>query len=98
MAFSWNLSSNSGMSAQGGTGELQAHRSTAPTGEISALRAAQSGTGFENPPPLAISSNLLKFLKCMDLKLVGLGLGCVPFHSGWELVEWVPKSVDLGEN
>jgi len=22
----------------------------------------------------------------------------VPFHSGWELVEWVPKSVDLGEN
>jgi len=22
----------------------------------------------------------------------------VSFHSGWELVEWVPKSVDLGEN
>ena len=34
----------------------------------------------------------------MDLKSVGLGLGCVSFHSGWELVEWVSKSVDLGEN
>ena len=20
------------------------------------------------------------------------------FHSGWELIEWVPKSVDLGQN
>jgi len=86
------------MSAKGETRELQTCRSTAPTGEIPALRAAQSGTGFENPPPLAISSNLLKFLKCMNLKSVGLGLGCVPFHSEWELVEWVPKSVDLGEN
>jgi len=34
----------------------------------------------------------------MDLKSVGLGLGCVPFHSGWELVECRPKLVDLGEN
>jgi len=34
----------------------------------------------------------------MDLKSVDLGLGCVSFHSGWELVEWVPKSVDLGKN
>jgi len=34
----------------------------------------------------------------MDLKSVGLGLGCVLFHSGWELVEWVSKSIDLGEN
>jgi len=34
----------------------------------------------------------------MDLKLVGLGLSCVPFHSGRELIEWVSKSVNLGQN
>jgi len=56
------------------------------------------GTEFETLPPLAISSNLLQFLKCMDLKSVGIGLDCVPFHSGWELVKWAPKSVELGEN
>ena len=33
----------------------------------------------------------------MDLKLVGLGLDSVPFHNGWELVEWVPKLFELGE-
>jgi len=32
------------------------------------------------------------------LKSVGRGLSCVSFHSGWELIEWVPKSVDLGQN
>ena len=40
--------------------------------------------------------NLFKFLKCLDLKSVGLGLACIPFHFGWDLVEWRPKSVDLG--
>jgi len=34
----------------------------------------------------------------MDLKSVGLGLGCVSFHFGWELVEWRLTLVDLGEN
>jgi len=34
----------------------------------------------------------------MDLKSVGLGLSCVPFNPGWELIEWVPKSIDLGQN
>jgi len=24
------------------------------------------------------------------MKSVGLGLDCVPFHGGWELVEWKP--------
>jgi len=37
-------------------------------------------------------------LKYLDLKSVGLRLERVPFYSGWELVEWVPKSVDLKQN
>ena len=40
MAFSGNLGSNSGMSAQRGTQELQLLRSTLPFGEIPALRAS----------------------------------------------------------
>jgi len=70
--------------------------STVPSGGIPALRASQSGTGFENPPPLAILTNFLKFLKCIDLKSVGLGLEGVPFHCGWDIVEWKSKLVDLG--
>ena len=57
-----------------------------------------SGKGFKTLPPLAILFKLFQFLKSLGLKSVGLGLECMPFHSGWELVEWVPKSVDLGEN
>jgi len=34
----------------------------------------------------------------MDLKSVGLGLNCVFFHSGWELVEWKPKLSELKSN
>ena len=49
------------------------------------------GTGFETLPSLEIPTNLLKFLKSLSLNSVGLGLECVPFHSGWELVEWRPK-------
>ena len=45
---------------------------------------------------MAISTNLLKFLKCLDLKSVGLGLARIPFHFRWDLVEWRPKSVDFG--
>ena len=58
--------------------------------------------GFEHLPPLAISTNLLKFLKCMDLKSVGLGLESVPLHFGWDIVEWnlklSRKPIDLREN
>ena len=73
-------------------------QATVNFGGISVHSASLPGTGFEPLPPLAISSNLLQFLKCTDLKSAGLGLGCVPFHFGWELVDWVSKSVDLGEN
>ena len=56
----------------------------------SGLRPALPGTGFETLPPLAISTGLFKFLKCLGLNSVGLGLDCVPFHAGWELVVWEP--------
>ena len=29
-------------------------------------------------------------MKSVCIKSVGLGLDCVPFHGGWELVEWKP--------
>ena len=55
------------------------------------LSAALPGTGFENPPPLAILFKPFQFLKSLGLNSVGLGLDCIPFHSGWELVKWRPK-------
>ena len=97
MAFSNKIGFVSGVSAHSRTEELPKRRRTAIFGEILVHITALPGTGFENPPPLAISSNLLQFLKCMYLKSIGLRLDSVPFHSGWELVEWVPKSVELGE-
>ena len=54
-------------------------------------RHPRSSTGFETLPPLATSSNLLRFLKCLDLKSVDLGLENVPFHFGWDIVVWNPK-------
>ena len=57
-----------------------------------------SGTRFETLPPLAILLKLFQFLKSLGLKSVGLELGCVPFHSGWELVEWRPKLAYLEVN
>jgi len=98
MAFSGKSSSDSGMAALIKSLALQARKSSLISGAISVHDPILLGTGFETLPPLAISTNLLKFLKCMDLKSVGLGLSYVPFHSGWELIEWVPKSVDLGQN
>ena len=47
-----------------------------------------SGNRFETLPPLAILFKPFQFLKCLGLNSVGLGLDCVPFHCGWELVEW----------
>jgi len=96
MASNGTSSSDSGVSVQRGTWELQLRRSTAPSGEFPAQRALQSGTGFETLPPLAIKFKPFKFLKSLGLKSVGLGLAYVLFHSGWELVEWRPKLVELG--
>ena len=77
-------------------------RSITHSSEFPAQRAPRSGTGFEALSPLTISSNLLRFLKCLDLKSVGLGLENVPFHFGWDIVVWNPKlsvkPVDLGVN
>ena len=64
-------------------------------GEFLAIRAPQSGMGFENFPPLVISSNQFQFLKSLDLKLVGLGLESIQFRYGWDLVEWNPKLMNL---
>jgi len=64
-----------------------ARQASAISGAIPAFGPALPGTGFETLPPLAISTNLFKFLKGMGLDSVGLGLDCVPFHSGWELVK-----------
>ena len=55
------------------------------------VRRSSALTGFETLSPLAISTGLFKFLKCLGLNSVGLGLDCVPFHAGWELVEWRPS-------
>jgi len=46
--------------------------------------------GFENVPPLAITSIPFQFLKILDLSLVGLGLDAVPSCFGWKLVVWKP--------
>jgi len=54
MAFFGNLSFNSGMAAQSETGKLQRRCPTAISGGLPVLNAALPGTGFENPPPLAI--------------------------------------------
>ena len=101
MASNGKSSSDSDVSAQRGTWKLQLRRSTAPC-EFPAQKAPRSGTGFETLPSLAILSNLLRFLKFLDLKLVDLWLENVPFHFGWDIVVWNPKlsvkPVDLGVN
>ena len=74
---------------------LQARWDSVIFGEILVFGPALPGTGFETLPPLAISTNMLKLLKSLGLASVGLGLDCVPFHSGWELVEWRPNLSDL---
>jgi len=70
---------------------LQVWWSSALTGSLPAFGPALPGTGFETLPPLAISTGLFKFLRCLGLSSVGLGLECVPFHAGWVLVEWRPS-------
>jgi len=46
--------------------------------------------GFENLPPLAITSIPFQFLKSLDLSSVGLGLDAVPSCFRWELIVWKP--------
>jgi len=91
MAFNGNSSANFATAATGQTSALQARRDTAIFGALPAFGPTFPGTGFETPPPLAISSNLFKFLKSVGLKSVGLGLENIPFHSGWELIVWEPS-------
>ena len=90
MAFNGKSGSNCGATATGMTSALQVRRTSALSGATPAFGPALPGTGFETLPPLAISSNLFKFLKCLGLESVGLSLDCVPFHAGWELVVWKP--------
>ena len=65
------------------------------SGKLPVLGAALPGTGFKILPPLAISFKPFQFLKSLSLKSVRLGFNCVPFHSGWEFVEWKPKLPNL---
>ena len=90
MAFNGNSSNSSGKSATGQTSALQVRRTSTSSSATPAFGPALPGTGFETLPPLAISSNLFKFLKCLGLESVGLSLDCVSFHAGWELVVWKP--------
>ena len=49
------------------------------------LRPRSSRYGVRNPSPLAISSGLFKFLRCLELSSVELGLDLVPFNGGCKL-------------
>jgi len=91
MASSDSSSSNSSTATSGKTSTLQVRRAFAIFGDTPAFGPVLPGIGFKTLPPLAISSNLFDFLKSLGLELVGLGLNCVPFHSGWELVVWEPR-------
>ena len=93
--FTWrhsgSSSSNSGTATSGKSLALQVRRASIIFGDSPAFGPVLPGTGFETLPPLAISSNLFQFLKSLGLDSVGLGLNCVFFHSGWELVVWEPR-------
>ena len=95
MAFTGNSTTVSGMAALIKSTDFKLQRSSANSGVLPAFGPTFPGTGFETLLPLALSSNLLKFLKSLSLISVGLSLECVPFHSGWELVEWRPKLSNL---
>jgi len=88
MAFFGKLSSDSSMAALTKSTALQVRRATTNSCNLPILGAALPGTGFETLPPFAILFKPFQFLKCLGLNSVGLGLDCVPFHSGWELVKW----------
>ena len=55
-----------------------------------AFPVPMAGKGSIAYPPLPIISMAFKFLKSVDLKTIGRGLGDVPSGFGWTLVEWKP--------
>jgi len=81
---------NLGMSASDKSSALQLRQPSSISGALPAFGPTLPGTGFETLPPLAISTELFRFLKSLGLNSVGLALDCVPFHGGWDLVEWKP--------
>jgi len=87
MASFGNSSSDSGMAVLDRTTALQAQRTSAISGAIPVFGPPLPGTGFETLPPLAILFKPFQFLRFLSLKSVGLGFNCIPFHSGWKLVE-----------
>ena len=83
------------MAALDRTTALQAQQTFAISGAIPIFGPALPGTGFETLSPLAILFKPFQFLRSLSLKSVGLGFNCIPFHSGWKLVEWRPKVSEL---
>jgi len=76
------LFKNSGKSASSEGTALPVRRSSALPGTLPAFGPELPGTGFETLPPLAIFTGLFKFLRCLGLGSVGLGLDSVSFHAG----------------
>ena len=76
------------MSTSSNGSALQVRRSSAQSDASSIFGPSLLGTGFEILPPLSIVNQPFHFVKSLCLKSVGFGLVDVPFHGGWELVEW----------
>ena len=89
-ASSSKIGQGSGRPASGEGSALQVRGSAVISGALPVFGPACPGTGFDQTPPLAIICKPFHFVKSMRMKSVGLGLDCVPFHGGWELVEWKP--------
>ena len=90
MAFNGKSSQNSGMSASGEGLALLVRRSSTVSSDSMVFGPELPSTGFETLPPRSILYKPIQFLKSICLKPVGLGFDYVPFHAGWELVEWRP--------
>jgi len=90
MASNRKSSQNSGMSASSEGSTLLVRRGSAVSGVSPFFGPELPGTGFETLPPRSIVYKPFQFLKSICLKSVGLGFDYVPFHAGWELVEWSP--------
>jgi len=90
MAFNGKTSKSSGMAASDESSVLQVQWGSTISGVSPAFGPKLPGTGFEPLPPRSLVYKPFQFLKSICLKSVGLGFECVPFHAGWELVEWRP--------
>jgi len=62
------------------------------------LTAILEGKGLEISPPLPIICKPFGFLKCANLRSVGLELEDVPCEFGWDLVLFEFGVVDLESN